>query len=219
MWAGIPILIYLVERFLRLYRQTLRKTKIVFTEQLPGGVLAVYVTKPKRFQYKPGMYVFANCPRISRFEWHPYSLTSAPEDEYIRLHIAPLGDWSSAVASELSSEDILREQAESPLYHTISSTIKRTSSLMQQMADSTLNSTMSTTGLSTAMLRSIPDDLQLLVDGPYGAPAQNHDQYKVLCMVGAGIGITPFASVLRHIMHQFDDHRCIHCNKVGSPKY
>lgn len=41
---------------------------------------------------------------------------------------------------------------------------------------------------------------QVHVDGPFGAPAQDHKDYKVMILVGAGIGVTPFASVLNDIL-------------------
>lgn len=34
-----------------------------------GNVLALYMTKPIGFKYKSGMYLFVQCPQISRFEW------------------------------------------------------------------------------------------------------------------------------------------------------
>jgi predicted ferric reductase len=46
-----------------------------------------------------------------------------------------------------------------------------------------------------ALSRAVP----LAVDGPYGAPAEDFFEYKVVMLVGAGIGITPFASVVKDI--------------------
>lgn len=44
---------------------------------------------------KAGQYIFAHCPRVSRLEWHPFTLTSCPELDYISLHIRLCGDWTS----------------------------------------------------------------------------------------------------------------------------
>lgn len=41
----------------------------------------------------------------------------------------------------------------------------------------------------------------MLVDGPYGAPAQDYKNYDVLLLVGLGIGATPFISILRDLLH------------------
>ena len=59
-----------------------------------GNVLALYMTKPMGFKYKSGMYIFVKCPNISSFEWHPFSITSAPDDDYLSVHIRTLGDWT-----------------------------------------------------------------------------------------------------------------------------
>ena len=42
---------------------------------------------------------------------------------------------------------------------------------------------------------------RLLVDGPYGAPAQDYKNYDVLLLVGLGIGATPFISILRDLLN------------------
>jgi len=42
---------------------------------------------------------------------------------------------------------------------------------------------------------------KIYVDGPYGAPAQDFTKYPVAILVGAGIGVTPFAAVLQDLLH------------------
>lgn len=42
---------------------------------------------------------------------------------------------------------------------------------------------------------------KLLVDGPYGAPAQDFRNYDVLLLVGLGIGATPFISILKDLLN------------------
>lgn len=42
---------------------------------------------------------------------------------------------------------------------------------------------------------------KLLIDGPYGAPAQDYWKYDVLLLVGLGIGATPFISILKDLLH------------------
>ena len=45
------------------------------------------------------------------------------------------------------------------------------------------------------------DGLRLLkVDGPHSAPAQHYTEYNTMMLVGAGIGLTPCASVLRAVL-------------------
>jgi len=35
--------------------------------------------RPTHFAFKPGDYVYINIPRIATFEWHPFTISSAPE--------------------------------------------------------------------------------------------------------------------------------------------
>jgi respiratory burst oxidase len=42
---------------------------------------------------------------------------------------------------------------------------------------------------------------RILLDGPYGAPAQDYKSYDVLLLVGLGIGATPFISVLKDMLY------------------
>jgi respiratory burst oxidase len=46
--------------------------------------------------------------------------------------------------------------------------------------------------------RSLP---KLLIDGPYGSPAQDYSKYDVLLLVGLGIGATPFISILKDLIN------------------
>jgi hypothetical protein len=56
------------------------------------------------------------------------------------------------------------------------------------------------------------------LEGPFGAPAQEYEKYEILLLVGAGIGITPFASILKEICYKFNHLRCPHhikCPETG----
>ncbi|KAK9069844.1 hypothetical protein SSX86_010240 [Deinandra increscens subsp. villosa] len=60
-------------------------------------VLALRMTKPEGFKYKSGQYMFLKCSTISPFEWHPFSITTAPGDDYLGVHIRDLGDWTKSI--------------------------------------------------------------------------------------------------------------------------
>jgi len=32
-------------------------------------------------------YVFINCPMVSSYEWHPFSISSAPDEQFVTFHI------------------------------------------------------------------------------------------------------------------------------------
>jgi NADPH oxidase len=47
--------------------------------------------------------------------------------------------------------------------------------------------------------RSLPD---IRIDGPFGSPSQDVLSNEVAVLVGAGIGITPFASIMKDIKYK-----------------
>ena len=53
-------------------------------------------------------------------------------------------------------------------------------------------------------IRQVNKPLHVFIDGPFGAPTSQifHAQHAVL--IGTGIGVTPFASILQSIMHRWD---------------
>ncbi|TVU24473.1 hypothetical protein EJB05_26914, partial [Eragrostis curvula] len=42
---------------------------------------------------------------------------------------------------------------------------------------------------------------RVLIDGPYGAPAQDYKQYDIVLLVGLGIGATPLISIIKDIIN------------------
>ncbi|MED6200289.1 hypothetical protein PIB30_083608 [Stylosanthes scabra] len=48
---------------------------------------------------------------------------------------------------------------------------------------------------------------RLLIDGPYGAPAQDYKNYEVLLLVGLGIGATPLISILKDVLNNIKQQR------------
>ena len=44
---------------------------------------------------------------------------------------------------------------------------------------------------------------RIQVDGPFGTVSEDVFQYEVAVLVGAGIGVTPFASILKSIWYKF----------------
>ena len=48
----------------------------------------------ENFHYKPGQYLFMNVPSVSRFQWHPFTISSTPEEGFVSVHIRLVGDWT-----------------------------------------------------------------------------------------------------------------------------
>ncbi|XP_055836285.1 putative respiratory burst oxidase homolog protein H isoform X1 [Solanum dulcamara] len=178
MYLAVPVLLYSTERVLIInenrYHVNVQKA-VIYT----GNVLALYMTKPPGFRYKSGMYLFVKCPDISNFEWHPFSITSAPDDDYLSVHIRTLGDWTTELRTRFQKA--------------CQATQSRTRSLIR-METKAYNPKDSE--------QSQAEFPKIIIKGPYGAPAQNYKKYDILLLVGLGIGATPFISIIKDILNQ-----------------
>jgi hypothetical protein len=94
-WAGSAF-VFLIERLTRVIigRENTCISKII---QHPSMTMEVQIKKPS-CKTKAGQYVFICCPEISKFEWHPFTLTSSPDEDNIGVHIRIVGDWTEKFA-------------------------------------------------------------------------------------------------------------------------
>ncbi|XP_058099723.1 putative respiratory burst oxidase homolog protein H [Magnolia sinica] len=182
MYLMIPVIFYSTERIIRRFREDHYRVSIIKAAIYPGNVLALYMSKPPGFKYKSGMYLFVKCPDVSPFEWHPFSVTSAPGDDYLSVHIRTLGDWTTELRKLFAMVCEASASAKKP-------TLGRMETTVIVDADSS----------ETRFPR-------LLIDGPYGAPAQNYRKYDILLLIGLGIGATPFISILKDLLNNIKSH-------------
>ncbi|KAK9673119.1 hypothetical protein RND81_12G147600 [Saponaria officinalis] len=173
MYLAVPVLIYASERLLRAFRSGYKTVQIQKVAVYPGNVLSLQMTKPQGFKYTSGQYIFVNCADVSPFEWHPFSLTSAPGDDYVSVHIRTLGDWTSQLRSLFSK-------------------------LCQPPTNSNQSGLLRADIVTGSYIPRMP---RLKIDGPYGAPAQDYKKYDVLLLVGLGIGATPLISIVKDVMY------------------
>ncbi|KAG3004085.1 hypothetical protein PC121_g10357 [Phytophthora cactorum] len=69
-------------------------------------------------------------------------------------------------------------------------------------------------GLKYGSLISYPT---IYVDGPFGSPAQDYARYREVVLIAGGIGVTPFASILKNILYQWESYRCGYCRNIRFP--
>ncbi|XP_028905791.1 NADPH oxidase 3 [Ornithorhynchus anatinus] len=155
-WVLGPIILYMCERIIRFWRcqQEVVITKVVIH---PSGVLELQMKKC-HFKMEAGQYVYLQCPSVSRWEWHPFTLTSAPDEDFFSVHIRVVGDWTGALFKAFGGEEMsFKEPWRLP---------------------------------------------RLAVDGPFGAVTSDVFHYPVSVCIAAGIGVTPFASILKSIWYK-----------------
>lgn len=118
-------------------------------------------------------YSFVCCPTyivyllINRFhETVTDSLCfSAPEEDYISVHIRVVGDFTSALAKALGCDFDSKGAKDS------------------EKAGGVV--------VPPPINRVLP---RVMVDGPFGSASEDFLKFETVLLVGAGIGVTPFAS-------------------------
>ncbi|XP_071941396.1 NADPH oxidase 5-like [Antedon mediterranea] len=56
------------------------------------------MTRHRNFVFNPGDYVFLHIPILQKYEWHPFTISSSPDDDAtISCHIRTLGDWTKSL--------------------------------------------------------------------------------------------------------------------------
>ena len=89
-----------------------RNPKKATLKIISNTVIQVSFPKTESFAYNPGQYIYLSIPEISWSQWHPFSISSSPNQPVVTLHIRKAGNWTSALfqlAAKKSSVDMLLE--------------------------------------------------------------------------------------------------------------
>lgn len=109
MWVSASLVVYLLEVCFREYRshQPTHITKIIAH---PSNVFEIQFRKRGMLCF-PGQHVFLCVPEVAAFEWHPYTLTSCPEEQFFSVTIRVVGDWTDALAKRLKGCAVAMESS------------------------------------------------------------------------------------------------------------
>ncbi|KAI1904336.1 hypothetical protein AGOR_G00004610 [Albula goreensis] len=162
-----PATLFLFDKLISLSRKKV-EISVVKAELLPSGVTYLEFKRPQGFVYRSGQWVRIACLALGTDEYHPFTLTSAPHEKTLSLHIRAVGPWTSQLR-ELYSPELLRQLGENP---------------------------------------------KLYLDGPFGEGHQDWQNFEVSVLVGGGIGVTPFASILKDLVFKSSINFKVQCKKV-----
>jgi len=136
--------------------------------------------------YMEGHYLYLCCPAVETSTWngfqeyHPFTISSAPDEPVLEVNIRVMPSpyaWTNKVARYLKLLDP-GDTGEVEL--------------------ATRNPTTGATQLGKVIG---PDGKPFFrVDAPHGAPSQHCFQYNSVLIVGAGIGVTPCASIMKGVV-------------------
>ncbi|XP_071953230.1 dual oxidase 2-like [Antedon mediterranea] len=161
-----PASLFVVDKLISLSR---RKVQIPVYEAklLPSHVTFLKFKRPKNFDYKSGQWVRIACNSLGGNEYHPFTLTSAPHEDALSLHVRAIGPWTKNLRRVFDARNAVE------FYYP-----------------------------------------KIYLDGPYGEGHQDWYQFDVSVLVGGGIGVTPFASILKDIVYKSSIRSNIDCQKV-----
>ncbi|XP_024892800.1 dual oxidase 2-like [Temnothorax curvispinosus] len=161
-----PAILFILDKVVAVTRTT-TEIPILKAEILPSDVTCITFLRPLNFQYKSGQWIKIACPALQTNEYHPFTLSSAPHETNLSIHVRAVGPWTTNIREKLDLCAMSNENL--PMIH---------------------------------------------IDGPYGEGHQDWDKYQVAIMVGGGIGVTPFASILKDIVFKSNCKLNFGCKKV-----
>ncbi|XP_012225863.2 dual oxidase 2-like isoform X2 [Linepithema humile] len=161
-----PAILFILDKVITLTRKTI-EIPLLKAEILPSDVTWITFPKPLNFQYKSGQWIRIACPALQTNEYHPFTLSSAPHETSLSVHIRTIGPWTTNIREKL--EQCIMSNESLPVIH---------------------------------------------IDGPYGESHQDWDKYEVAIMVGGGIGVTPFASILKDVVYKSNCNVNFGCKKI-----
>ncbi|XP_047452753.1 NADPH oxidase 5 [Mugil cephalus] len=250
-WFLVPGLVFLLEKIVGIAVSRMGGLYIVEVNLLPSKVTHLVIKRPQFFHFKPGDYVYINIPVIAKYEWHPFTISSAPEQsDSLWLHIRSMGQWTNRLYEYFREPE---NQELSP-QRLATSLRRRRQELKEEMfssdecngavasnEDDAVELTMYRQSGLGSQVQTAPDEqgpaergeapplkensakfgenhrfcnIRCYVDGPYGTPTRQIFASEHAVLIGAGIGITPFASILQSIMYRYRRRKqnCPSCN-------
>ena len=99
-------------------------------------------------------------------------MLSAPEEDYISVHIRVNGDFTKALAKavgcDFPADGVKEDKGDIPVGGKV-------------------------VGTNTNHPK-VPNLPRVMIDGPFGSASEDFLKFETVLLIGAGIGVTPFAS-------------------------
>ncbi|WCJ36698.1 ferric reduction oxidase 2 [Euphorbia peplus] len=96
--------LYLIDRYLR-FLQSQQRIRLVSARILSCETVELNFSKNPGLSYGPRSTAFINLPKISKLQWHPFTITSSSnmDPEQLSIVIKCEGDWTKKMYQMLSS--------------------------------------------------------------------------------------------------------------------
>nr|XP_015923608.1 dual oxidase isoform X2 [Parasteatoda tepidariorum] len=164
-----PAILFALDKVVSLQTRYM-ELDILETELLPSDVTKVKFSRPPNFKYLSGQWVRLSFTAFQPSESHSLTLTSAPHENYLSVHVKAQGPWTWKLRNFFDP---------------------------------------------SADIRPKPGQ-KVRLEGPFGGGNQDWYKFEVAIMVGGGIGVTPYASILNDLVFGTSTNRYsgVACKKV-----
>ena len=88
--------VFVIDRLITL-RRAKKEVPLLSFRILQSEITEIVMYRPAGFIYKSGQYVKVACLGLNKKEFHPFTITSSPQDDFISLHIRAIGKVSIRV--------------------------------------------------------------------------------------------------------------------------
>jgi dual oxidase len=207
-WAYLvgPGSIYLIDKTISAARHE-RFVKVISAELLTPTVTKIVFERPDGFGYKSGQYIKIACDVISEDAYHPFSLTSAAQEDVLSVHIRSVGDWTRRI------RDVFHPENLRPINGSVSNIHGKRLNIVGSAnpedaeiheGDWSIDYARSNHVYAYPIVVTLKThELPFLrIDGPFASGQQLWDSYGTLVLVGEGIGVTPFASIIKDFIYR-----------------
>ena len=183
----IPLIIYFTMIIRRLIN-TCRKPFYVADVSVVStrDFLHLSLIVPNGYTWKSGQYAFINIPCISKLEWHPFSIASSPNGNYLCFMIKRAGDWTGKMI------DIFYDIKMNSFKETVESLVD--SKFDKEFREYLMQMQVEITGDIIRKNKTIFPKIN--ISKSVSAPAEMAARRRRIILIGAGSGIAPFLALL-----------------------
>jgi len=152
---------------------------------LPSDVIMIKFYRPPNFKFLSGQYIRVSFTGIKPQEFHSLSITSAPHEDFLSIHVKAIGTWTWRLRNYFDPD--YKPQPED----------------IDEIQEDTIS-------------HGDGDIPKIRLQGPFGGGNQDWYKFEIAVMVGAGIGVTPYASILNDLVFGTSTNRYsgVACKKV-----
>lgn len=190
-WSCVPLGLYILDV---INRMGFRKNKVVAIHDVgfygfnPAGIPTVMTLNfdnntrnyIRNMVYQEGQYIRVQAPHVSEWEWHPFTICSAQDEQVLSIAIRIVENeysWTNRLMQYLMRYNVHQEEV-----YKFSHRDPSTGEVLE------------------GRYTGVDGKPMFKVDGPHGAPAQHCFSFNTIMLIGAGIGVTPCCSLLKGIV-------------------